>query len=193
MSIELIKIEKELHPIAEQATTLEIVDDITLKTGVELLSKLNQYNDSMQEEKEKVTKPLNEALRAERLRFKPLESVYTLAIEAIRAKMTQYQSNLVRERLEAQNKLASKVTSGYMKPETAVSKLENLAVVEKEVATSNGLVQFAEVKKFEVVDMTLLPLKYHLPDEVAIRKEMKEGREIVGVKYWIEQQPRNYR
>lgn len=193
MTNDLTTIEKELHPIAQQATILEIVDDSTLKAGVELLSRLNQYNDSMQAEKEKVTKPLNEALKAERLRFKPLESVYNDAITIVRSKMTIYQSALVKAQQEAQNKLASKVSSGYMKPETAVTKLENLPTVEKEHATDVGLVQFREKKQLLITNQMLIPREYLMPDEDKIMKDLKDSKVISGCELETIQVPVNYR
>src|SRR5574343_620943 len=123
MTTDLTIIQRGLSPIATQSTNLAIIDDASLKLGVEMLSRLNQYNDSMQAEKEKVTKPLNEALKAERARFKPLETLYNDAIATIRQKMTDYQTNLIRLQREAQEKIASKLASGYIKPETAATKL----------------------------------------------------------------------
>ena len=83
------------------------------------------------------------------------------------------------------------------RPETAISKLEALPVTEKEQSTSEGLVQFADVKCFEVINLALLThetgVEYILPNDTLIRKAMKEGRELPGVKYWTEKQPRNYR
>lgn len=186
-------IERQIAPIVEDALSIYISDDSRLKEAVILLSELNKYNDNITEEKEKVTKPLNEALKAERARWKPLETLYTSAMEALRQKMTTYQTEQVEAKRETTERLTNKAISGYMKSETVISRLEALPEVEKEVATDSGLVQFAEVKRFEVLDLALVPIDYHLPNEVMIRKAMKENIELPGVRYYTEQQPRNYR
>ena len=45
----------------------------------------------------------------------------------------------------------------------------------------------------ELENITLLPIEYHLPDMVAVRKVMKEGKKLPGIRYWTEQRPRNTR
>ena len=63
---DLTIIQKSLSPLAAEAKTLKIKDLGSLKMATEILSKLNKLNDRIREEKERVTKPLNEALKAER-------------------------------------------------------------------------------------------------------------------------------
>jgi hypothetical protein len=190
---ELTSYENQISPVAEQASTLSIVDDTSLKLGVELLSRLNQFNDNITEEKEKVTTPLNQALKAERSRWKPLETLYNDAISTIRSKMVTYQTALVKAQQEAHTKLASKVSSGYMKPETAVNKIENLPAVEKEHATDAGIVQFREKKQLKIVDATQIPIEYRMIDENAILDAFKRGLSVPGCEIEIIQVPVNYR
>lgn len=184
---------KTIAPVIAVANGLDIVDTVSMKVAVEFLSEANKYLDSVIEWKEKKTKPLNEALKVIRAETKPMESALTEAIESVREKMTTYQTEQVRLQKIAQEKIADRVSKGTLKIETGVRKLGEIAVPEKEVATDAGLVQFAEVKCFEVMDITLLPIEYHLANEVEIRKAMKEGKEVAGVRYYVEMQPRNYR
>ena len=190
---QLTVIEKELSTIKKQTTTIAITDDITLKQAVSLLSILNKHLDALVEDRERITKPINASLKEIRAKYKPSSDALESLIASLRAKMTQYATEQAKALETAQNKIASKVSSGYLKPETAISKLEALPVTEKEQSTAEGLVQFADVKCFEVVSMQDLPIEFHIADEVAIRKEMKLGNELSGVRYWTEKQPRNYR
>jgi hypothetical protein len=193
MKTQLTVIEKEISPIAVSAISLEIVDDTTLKQGVSLLSILNKYLDALVEDREKLTKPINESLKQIRAKYKQPSDALESLIASLRTKMTLYATEQAKALETAQNKIASKVSTGYLRPETAISKLEALPVTEKEQSTPEGLVQFADVKCFEVVSIKDLPIEYHTADEVAIRKEMKAGKELSGVRYWTEKQPRNYR
>jgi hypothetical protein len=61
------------------------------------------------------------------------------------------------------------------------------------VSAASGAIKFVSVRVFEVMDLSLVPLDYHLANEVAIRKAMIAGIELPGVKYETIQRPSNYR
>lgn len=190
---ELIPLEKNVKTLAEKIDTININSLDTLEQAVMILSQMNKYADSVKEKKELLTKPLNEALKNARGMFKSIETTYESAIELLRGKMSVYQSEQVKLRRDAEQRIAHRVATGSIKLENGIAKIEKLDTVEKEIATDQGLVQFREVKKFEVIDMKKLPLQYHLPNDKAIQEEMKKGNELLGVKYYIEQVPVNYR
>ncbi len=192
-SNQLTTISKKLSPIAEQASALRIVDDETLKQGVELLSKLNQFNDRISEEREKVTKPLMEALKAERARWKPTEAQNESAINSLRLEMTRYQTALVNEKKEAEKKIADRVTRGTLKVETAVKKIEAIEDVEKEHATEAGLVQFRETQVLKIIDKSLIPIEYYELNEGLLLKDLKNGLLVPGAITEKIQIPVNYR
>lgn len=189
----LTVIEKTITPIAEQATSITISNDVELKQAVEILSTLNSYNDKITEEKEKVTKPLNEALKAERARWKPLETMYEQAITAIRSKMTVYQTALVAKQKAEEQKIADKISKGTLKIETGIKKLEKIVPVTTTVNTNSGSVKFREVKRFRVVDINKLPKEYIMANEEMIKVSMECGNELPGVEYYTEQIPYNRR
>lgn len=192
---EVVVYQKSLAPIAEQAQTLEIVSADTLKTGVEILSQLNNFNDKIVEEREKVTKPLNEALKAERGRWKPLQTMYETAIESLRTKMSQYQTNLVKAQKEAEAKIAARVGEGkgHLKIETAVAKLADIKTPEKEVSTDKGLVQFVNTPTLKITDATKIPDEYYELNESKLLIDLKAGKSIAGCEIKIIQTVRNYR
>ncbi len=166
-----------------------------MSKAVVILSKLNQFNDQIKEEKEKVTKPLNEALKAERGRWKPLEAMYEDAIEGLRGKMSAYQTAVEKERREKEMAIASRIKEGRgnLSLETAVKKIDSLEKVEKEVATDAGLVQFREVQKLKIMDEMLIPREYLVIDEKRVLEALKAGREVAGAVVETVQVPVNYR
>jgi hypothetical protein len=182
-------------PIVEKATTLEITTKEEMLEATDILSKLNIFCDNITEEKEKITKPLNQALKAERARWKPLEEQYEAAIASIRAKMGKYQTEEIKRQADEAKAIADRrgEGKGYLKVETAVRQIAEIEKVEKKVTTDAGSVSFKAIKMFEVMDVTMLPKEYILPDETAIRQAMKEGKELAGVRYWVEQVPVNNR
>lgn len=195
MDKSLVPLKKKIETIASQVAKFEIVDAGTMKEAVTVLSTLNSYADSVKEKKETITKPLNTALKAARAMFAPLEDTYEGAIDMLRSKMTKYQTQEVARKQAEELAIANRVKEGRgnLSVETAVKKIAELKPVDKEVATDAGLVQFREVKRFEVMDITLLPIDYHTPNETMISKAMKDGKELPGVRYYSEQVPVNYR
>lgn len=192
---ELVPLKKKITTIAERINEFQIKSETTMKEAVIILSQMNKYADSVKEKKELLTKPLNEALKNARKMFAPLEEVYEGAIEMLRSKMTVYQTAEVARKREEEQKIAARVApgKGNLSLETAAKKMAEIALVEKEVATDAGLVQFREVKRFEVMEIGKVPFTHLIVDEKAVTKSMKEGIEIPGIRYYTEQIPINYR
>jgi hypothetical protein len=186
-------IEKELIPLVEDAATFQILSDTDLKEATIILSKLNRYNDQITEEREKVTKPLNEALKAERARWKPLELQNTTAIEAIRLAMSTYQTKRINDQKQAQEAIAAKVASGKLKPETAVKKLDAIATVDKTLSTDEGSITFHAISTLKVTDLTAIPGIYFTLDEAKLLKDLKAGITVTGAEIVIIQSPHNAR
>lgn len=166
-----------------------------MEKATEMLSILNKYSDQVTEKKESVTKPLNAALKAARELFKPLEAGLEEGIDMIRGAMTIYQTEKkkIADIEEAKIAARTKPGKGNLSLEKGMEKMDQIEKPAESITTENGAISFMTVKKFEVMDITLLPHTYILPDEVAIRKAMKEGVELPGVKYWEEQVPKNTR
>jgi hypothetical protein len=186
---------KEVATLVIKAQELAITDPKGMEEATVFLSNLNKANDKITKEKEKVTKPLNAALKAERERWKPIETKLSDAIALVRRAMTTYQTKAVAEQRAQEDKIVNRVGEGKGKftTETAVRKIEEIAVPEETVATEQGSVQFRSVQKFEIMDFTLLTDEYKLADETKIREAMKRGTVVPGVRYYEEQVPYNTR
>lgn len=179
-------IEREAQPILKKAHDIIISSPEQMESAAEMLSRLNQLNDQLTTLKETVTKPLNAAIKAARELFKPRETKLEEAITLIRKEMGRYQLAEDRKAKEAEAKLAARVDKGTMKAETAVKKMDAIEKPEKNIETNSGSVTFRDDKFFEVINISELPIEYHLSNDVAIRKAMKSGTELPGVKYWME-------
>jgi hypothetical protein len=185
---------KKVSILESEVNSLEIRSNEDMKKATVLLSNLNKYGDKVMEMKEKLTKPINESLKAIREMFKPVE-VYKGMIETIRSRMSVWQTSEINRMRSEEAKIAARVGEGKgkLRIETAVKKMDAIDKVEKEVATDQGLVQFREVKKFRVPDISKLAIEYHMVDEKKIQDTMKNGIELIGVEYYTEQIPVNYR
>lgn len=192
---EILVIEKQISPVVEEVQALIIKDAKSMKHATELLSKINQVGDKITEEKEKVTKPLNQALKAERARWKPVEDVYEEAVSIIRGKMTEYQTAEIKKQREEEARIAARVGEGKgkLKVETAVKKIEDIERVDDKVKTESGMVKFREDKVLKIMDETFIPDEYWVLDEKKILGALKAGVDVPGAVLEIKMVPLNFR
>lgn len=189
--LEIIK--KEINPIIEQAEAIQIVNDSRLAQASEALSKLNVIGDKITAEKEKLTVPLNQALKEIRGRYKPVENIYETAITILRQKISAYQTEKIRKQREEEAKIAARLEKGTLKLETALNKLDELPVVQDKIATDTGIVKFREDKTLKIVDRGLIPNEYWVIDEKAVLNALKSNLEVPGASLETTMVPLNYR
>lgn len=193
MTKELTTIQKSLSPIVDKALSITIKKPEDMVEATTLLSKLNSFNDRIKEEREKVTAPLNEALKAERARWKPAESANLEAIDYIRAEMSRYQTAQIAIQKAKEHAIAEKLTSGKISMDKAVAQIEKVKTPEKTVTTDAGAVQFRETAILKIWDYTMIPNEFMLPDEKKILATLKEGKKVAGCEIEMIQVPVNYR
>jgi len=188
-----VAIIKQGIKLADKIAEIQIVDTKSMEIANDHLSVAKAQLKAITEEKEKVTKPMNEALKAERARWKPAEDALDYVIKDIRRKMSAYQTEQDRIAREKEEKIAARVGEGKgkLKVETAVNKMNEIERAPEKIESEKGKLSFRTVKKFEVQDTGMLPPDYILPDLSAIRKAMLAGLELPGVKYWEEKEPIN--
>lgn len=185
--------EKQIIGYQNASTHLKIKNDDDLAKATEFLSELNKTGDRIKAEEEKVTKPLNEALKAERGRFKPFKDSIADAVARVRAEMTTYRTKVKAKEEDDKAKLALRAAKGTISLDKAAEKLAAIEVPKGPIQTTSGSVSFRTVPKFEVLDTSKLPSAYILPNEPAIREAMKDGLKLPGVRYYNEEQPINRR
>lgn len=188
-------LKEQLPPIIKSAESIEIVDEASKTKATQLLSILNARNDKVVAEKKTITDPANAILKRERARWKPIETMLSQGIDVLRTKLSRYQTEQKRIADEEAEKIAARVAPGRgnLSSEKAVEKIAAIATPSKVTVTDAGSVKFRTVPKFEVMDLTLLPIEYHLANETAIRAAMREGTQLPGVRYYEEEEPINSR
>lgn len=187
-------IQKALTPVQKQIAKLEVISEKSLIIATEYLSRINQYLDTLTDEKETLTDPHSQALKEIRAKYKPAEEAVTLAKTVLNAKILQYTKKL-NEQFQAEKE-------AYLNPTTTTNKssLDNstrsttkLTVVPTSASSTSGSISFIDQEDFEVMDITMLPHEYILPNDVLIRKAMKESIKLPGVRYFKKSIIRNNR
>lgn len=190
-----LTIQKQLPAIIKEAQEIIIDSPETLTISTEILSRLNKVNDSISEEKEKVLKPLREAERAERARWKPAESLLGPAIASIRSKQSMYQTAAKAQEQASKDKIAAKIGTGKgkIKLDTALSKLAAVPTTQTKVETETGSLRFRTVSLFRIIDISKVPAKYLAINETPVKAAQKANIAIPGIEYYTEERPINNR
>lgn len=190
-----IVLKQDAQSAFADAKSLTIKDTKSMTEGTELLSYLNKKLDAVTTEKEKVTKPLNEALKNERARWKPIETILEEAITSLRKKMSVYQTEQIRKQKEEEARIANRIGEGKgkLKLETAVKKMEEIDRPEAKIETDRGSVRFRTDKILKIVDATKIPRNFLLPDEKLILMHLKNGNAVPGCEIEEVQTPINSR
>lgn len=176
-----VAVQRKVTNAMKAATAVEIHSDEDMRGATELLSNVKKLQVFITNEKEKITKPMNEALKNARNLFRPFEDNVEEASRVIKFKMTEYIQSVDAARKEEEEKIAKKIESGRMKVETGLTKMEKLPEAPKRVQAESGGVQVRTIKKVVIKDPEKLPREYLIPDEVKIRKVALAGVEIPGV------------
>lgn len=176
--------ERSMSPLIEQAETLEIKTQEHLVVATELLSSMNKVMDAITAEKEKVTRPLLDALAAERGRWKPIETRFKEAIDPLRQKISKYQTELIRQ----QDKIAKQTASGKLSIEAATA-----LVPSDKIETAMGSLTFREKAELRITDKKKVPEKYWIIDEDKLLADLKAGKLVPGAVVNFIQVPLNKR
>lgn len=146
-----------------------ITNDNDFLSAKELLTKLKGDRKKIEEQKEKVSRPLLDALAARRKEFAPALGKYDDAITKLSSLLSEYQTKKLEEkRLLEEKILSDKRTTD----ETKVAKLTNV----EDVQTKG----FRKQPYLNVVDINKIPDEYFVLNETKVFSDLKEGKVIPG-------------
>lgn len=186
---------KELTPIKGRVTKMTSVvselvvkDQDSLKNAINILSGIKAVAKAIKEWKDERIKPIKESIKKLEGDVKPYETQCDTSEATVKAKIVAYHQEVAKKEAEAEAKIVKKVEEGKIKVETGARQLEKVEKAKTFVKLDKGSISIKKVKKFEVVNLSKLPVAYHLPDLVAIRQQMVAGVELEGVRYYEEDQ-----
>ena len=183
---ELTVVKTQITKATSAAQSLTIEDADGMARGSELLLKIKEVGKFI---KERMEAPVKRAYQAykdikdeQEKTFGAYVKNYEDAERLVKTKMVEYQTELEKKAKEEELRLAQKVQSGYLKPETAIERMAAIEVPENKTKVDGGTVSFRIDKIAVIDDKSKLPLEFLLPDMVAINRAIREGREIPGVR-----------
>ena len=180
----------EVAVAKQQATkALNAANEINISTqehyesATDLLSKIKSVGKLIKERKEEITKPLTDALNSARDLFKPIEQSHAEAERIIKGKMVDYQNEQEKIREAEKAKIAARVEKGTLKQETAVKKMAEITTVPTNAQGKFGSVSTRIIKRISIIDASLIPREYCVPDNTLIKEALDAGKEVPGAKY----------
>ena len=189
-SVETRELELYQSRIAELdqcAITLPIASPEHNAIAIEHKARLTALGKEVKAEKEKATKPMNEALRRMREWWAPLEDIIAKKSKLIGDALLAYKQSVEAEAARKAKLIAARVERGTMTIETAERRIDALPEVQKTTHTSSGQVQFRKIPQMRIVDENLIPDKYWVIDMVALRRDVIAGEVVPGAEKYFEE------
>lgn len=151
--------------MAEIKEQVRPVPGLSIDTLQVRLRSIKEIKKRITDRKEQITKPMREALDSTRALFKPLEIAVEEADKTVRSLLL-----VAEEKREAeQKKLDKDVERGKISVDQAMTVM---------TPDSGGL--FRMVKKLVIKKKNLIPDKFWIIDEVAVRAALMAGKKVPG-------------
>jgi hypothetical protein len=184
---ELVEIKSHVSVVQQAATALVVDSKESMAKATDALHNVRQAEKYVEERKILITRPLMAALASARDLFKPIELQLSEANKMIKAKMLAWQIEEDDRIQKEQDRIAKRVGKGTMKAETAAGKLEALGETGKGSEGQVGKSSIREVRKVRIVDETMIPREYLVPDMQKITEAIiRQGLKISGVETYVE-------
>lgn len=178
--MELETIKNEARPIADQTKNIEIKNADDLSNAVGLLSVLNKNLDMVTAYEEKKTKNWKAKIKAITDQTGPVKRTLKSRVEYVRNCIGAYQTMAERKALTEETKIADKMLTGKLKPETATKKLATIEKPESKIETANGSVTFATLQRLKITDRESVPMDFWEINEKKLLDALKGGMQIPG-------------
>lgn len=168
-----------ITPINHRPVVIQSQSDMRDATGV--LTNLIRMEQLLTTEKEKLTKPLNAALKEIRDRYRPAEMKLGEAIAQVRIEMARYQTQALKDAKKNEEEIAKKVINGEMNLDDA-----SVAIVDtiptKSIASSEGTgtVSFRKNDVVRITNEKKVPRQYFDINLTRIKEALKKGKKVSG-------------
>lgn len=178
-----IVMQQQSRKAIEQAESLEVKTPEQYNVATELLVKIKTVAKMVKTEQDKMLKPILEAEKVERARWKPVLTEAQQAEAMIKEKMLAYVNETERLARQKEDEIRRKMEEGKIKkPETALKQMEQVEQAPQAVKpTTGGASQVRKVRVVKITNPDEVPDQYWILNEVMIRRDALAGTEIPGV------------
>jgi len=169
---EAIKIAEEKAMTLADNSRIKVNSQPTLAQAKTSLSEVKEIKKVITEKKDSVVKPLNEALKNTRALFKPIEDKVEVIESYLKGEILKYNTKLLEEQRKREAEAQAKIQAGATFEEATKS----IERVEKKIES----IPTRKIKRLKIVDETLIPRQFLVPNEVAIKEALLAGEKVSG-------------
>jgi hypothetical protein len=150
------KINEIVDPFVDKIQKIEVKSQEDFDEAGKIIVDFKKYEKMVKENKEAITKPLNEALKNVRALFKPVEDKISTSKTILLGKVNEYKREQDRIAREQAAKLEAKIEKGTIKrPETILKNMDKIQHVDMAVS---GLSE--TTRKVVDFDLEAIPQEY---------------------------------
>lgn len=172
--------------VVNKANATEIATEADYTKAGDQLVLIKGAEREVTERKNKIVKPLNEALKETRNLFRPIEDQLAAARKVVQDSMLSFRQKAEAERQRIEQEAQAKLDQGEITEDEAIDSVAAASSPAKTMHGARGKTTVRTTREIEVVDAALIPRQYLVPDLVAIRRRALgigcEPAEIPGVK-----------
>lgn len=169
---EAIKIAEEKAMTLADNSRIRVNSQPTLDQAKTSLTQVKEIKKIVQEKKDSVVKPLNEALKNTRALFKPIEDKVDLIETYLKGEISKYNTKLLQEQRKREEEAQSKIEAGATFEEA--TKL--VANIEKKI----DAIPTRKIKRLKIVDASKIERQFLIPNEQAIKEALLAGIKVSG-------------
>ena len=171
---ELAIAKEKIQGMSQMIATTKVENDQDVADISDKIKNVKRLGKYIKDVKDKFVAPAKEIIDQAKELYDPLIKECLNAETILKQKAEVYLTEKEAQRKADELKIAKKVESGYIKPETAIEKMENLEEAPKTITTMNSTLNMSKRKVAEISDPSLIPDEYWIIDETRVRKEALE-------------------
>jgi hypothetical protein len=165
-------IKTKAEGMSKMLEKFQVVDDKSMELVADKIKEVKMLGKFIKQKKDEYVAPAKAIIETAKTDYDPYIKMCENAEITLKDRAVKYHDKIEKERKIEEDKIAKKAESGYIKTETAMTKMEALPEVQKTVRTdNNSKLSFAKVKKATIVNPELIPDIYWVIDEVRVRRE----------------------
>jgi len=190
----VIALHEQSLKLEQYATALVIANDGDVKSATNDLSIISGLKKAIEEKRKEYTQPINDHLKAVNEAFKAFVEPLTQADKITRTKILDYRAEQDRRRQEAEEiarlewEAAERKAALTGEPVVVPEVVEAAPEAPDRYRAEMGTLGKMTLRKWEVVDLSLVPDEYKMVDATKIGKVVRAGiPSIPGIRIWEEE------
>jgi len=160
----------------------------TFDKAKDKLGEIKEIKKIVNDKKESITKPLNEALKNVRGLFKPIEDKIDVIENYLKTEVLKYNQKLLAEQRKREEDANKKIEEEQAKGKSLDEiNIDKIAKPLTNITQKVEAIKTRKIKKLRIINEQLIPREYLTPNEVAIKEALLNGIKVDGCEIFEEE------